>query len=105
LINELFLPKGTETTKINVENPWCCIYFNIIYKSGFRKSGKITTLIGSTYTVRYAVTLKWLPIVFVRLIQSTYSYGREVRAGIHLPGYDYGKIVPTHTKDTLFISY
>jgi hypothetical protein len=33
-------------------------------------SGKITALTYSTYTVRHAVTLTWLPIVFVRLIQS-----------------------------------
>jgi hypothetical protein len=38
--------------------------------SGFRMSGKLTALTYSTYTVRHAVTLKWLPIVFVRLIQS-----------------------------------
>jgi hypothetical protein len=33
-------------------------------------SGKLTALTYSTYTVRHEVTLKWLPIVFVRLIQS-----------------------------------
>jgi hypothetical protein len=33
-------------------------------------SGKLTALTYSTYTVRHAVTLKWLTIVYVHLIQS-----------------------------------
>jgi hypothetical protein len=33
-------------------------------------SGKLTALTYSTYTVRHAVTFKWLPIVFMCLIQS-----------------------------------
>jgi hypothetical protein len=33
-------------------------------------NGKFMTLTYSMYTVRHAVTLKWFPIVFVRLIQS-----------------------------------
>lgn len=37
LINELFLPKGTETTKINVENPCClCIFFFVKVTVGWR---------------------------------------------------------------------
>jgi hypothetical protein len=47
-------------------------------------SGKLTALTYNTYTVRHVVTLKWLPIVFVRLIQSqrmvkiTVQYGTAV---------------------------
>ena len=35
------------------------------HKNGYRMSGKHTVLAYSTYTVRHAVTLKWLPIRMV----------------------------------------
>jgi hypothetical protein len=36
-------------------------------------SGKLTALMYSAYTIRHAVTLKWLPIVFMRPIN---GYGK-----------------------------
>jgi hypothetical protein len=62
-----------------------------------RVHGKLTALTFSTETVRYAVTLKWLPIVFMRLIQSQrivtvtakYGYGK-IRYGYMVGTYLYG---------------
>jgi hypothetical protein len=67
-------------------------------------SGKLAALTYSTYTVRHAVTLKWLSIVFVRLIQSqrhSYGYGK-IRYGYSTTTYEFTVFRPTHYESSLY---
>jgi hypothetical protein len=64
-------------------------------------SGKLTALTyTSRYTVRHAVTLKWLSIVFVRLIQSERIVTATVKYGTATARHEFAVFVPTHTKST-----
>jgi hypothetical protein len=52
------------------------------------------------YTVRHASTLKWLPVVFVRPIQSQRII--TVMAKYSMRGYEFGVFLPTHTKSARY---
>jgi hypothetical protein len=64
-------------------------------------SRKLTVLTYSTYTVRHAVTLKWLPIVFVRFIQSQRIVRLRQNTVRLQHDYEFDVFLQTHAKSAL----